>query len=156
MEFKAYLPYFKSLEYEGFALFLWSGDYMDPYTFLSLHYGEDNEGASGFHEAKYDEMLDEANAELDVTKRYEKMADAEHYLTERVPMVALTINASNWLKKPYVKGLYPNPGTLLPWKFVYIERDRARWDTDVENIMTANDERVEKQLADLKANQSPQ
>jgi len=156
MEFKAYLPYFKSLEYEGFALFLWSGDYMDPYTFLSLHYGEDNEGASGFHEAKYDAMLDEANAELDVTKRYEKMADAEHYLTERVPMVALTINASNWLKKPYVKGLYPNPGTLLPWKFVYIERDRARWDTDVENIMTARDERVEKQLADLRATQSPQ
>jgi oligopeptide transport system substrate-binding protein len=153
MEFKAYLPFFKALEYEGFALFLWSGDYMDPYTFLSLHYGEENEGASGFYEEQYDTMLDEANAELDATKRYEKLAAAEALLIEKMPIVPLTIAATNWIKKPYVKGLYPNPGTLLPWKFVYLERDPAKWDTNVENIMTARDERVEKQLADLRATQ---
>ena len=50
------------------------------------------------------------------------------------------------MKKPYVKGMYPNPGTLLPWKFVYIERDPAKWDKDVENIMTETDPQVEKQL----------
>lgn len=154
MEFRAYIPFFKGLEYDGFALFLWSGDYMDPYTFLSLHYGEENEGASGFHDPKYDAMLDEANAELDVAKRYEKLAEAEALLMKQMPIVPLTVAATNWVKKPYVKGLYPNPGTLLPWKFVYIERDSAKWDTNVESIMNTRDEAVERQLSELRATQA--
>lgn len=153
MEFKTFLPYFKSLQYEGFSQFLWSGDYMDPYTFLSLQYGEENEGGAGFYDAKYDKMLDDANAELDPAKRYEMLARAEFYLMEQLPMVPLTINATNWLKKPYVKGMYPNPGTLIPWKFVYIERDQAKWAMDVENIMTTPDEQADKQLADLVSTQ---
>ena len=153
MEFKTFLPFFKSLQYEGFAQFLWSGDYMDPYTFLSLQYGKDNEGGAGFYDPKYDKMLDDANAELDVEKRYEKLARAEFYLMEQLPAVPLTINATNWIKKPYVKGLYPNPGTLMPWKFVYIERDPAKWDTNVENIMKTVDPKVEKQLQELVSTQ---
>jgi len=153
MEFKTFLPYFKSLQYEGFAQFLWSGDYMDPYTFLSLQYGKDNEGGAGFYDPKYDKMLDEANAELDPAKRYEMLARAEFYLMDQLPFVPLTINATNWLKKPYVKGMYPNPGTLIPWKFVYIERDQAKWDKDVENIFKTPDPQMEKQLADLTATQ---
>ncbi len=153
MEFKTFLPYFKSLQYEGFSQFLWSGDYLDPYTFLSLEYGKDNEGGSGFYDAKYDKMLDDANAELDTEKRYEMLARAEFYLMEQLPVVPLTINATNWMKKPYVKGMYPNPGTLFPWKFVYIERDPAKWDKDVENIMTTPDPQVEKQLQELIATQ---
>ncbi len=153
MEFKTFLPYFKSLQYEGFSQFLWSGDYMDPYTFLSLQYGKDNEGGAGFYDAKYDKMLDDANAELDPAKRFEMLARAEFYLMEQLPMVPLTINATNWLKKPYVKGMYPNPGTLLPWKFVYIERDPAKWDKDVDNIMTTPDEQADKQYADLVSTQ---
>lgn len=153
MEFKTFLPYFKSLQYDGFAIFLWSGDYMDPYTFLSLQYGKDNEGGTGFYDAKYDKMLDEANADLDPDKRFEKLARAEAYIMEHLPMLPLTTNATNWMKKPYIKGMYPNPGTLLPWKFVYIERDPAKWDTNVENIMTESDPNTEKQLQELTSTQ---
>ncbi|MFN0277610.1 MAG: peptide ABC transporter substrate-binding protein [Pyrinomonadaceae bacterium] len=153
MEFKTYLPYFKSLQYEGFAIFLWGGDYMDPYTFLGLQYGEGNEGGSGFHDPKYDKMLDDANAELDPDKRFEMMARAESLLMEEMPMIPLTVSATNWIKKPYVKGMYPNPGTAIPWKFVYIERDPAKWDKDVANIMTAPDAQFDKQLSDLTSTQ---
>ena len=153
MEFKTYLPYFKSLQYDGFAQFLWSGDYMDPYTFLSLQYGKDNEGGAGFFDPKYDKMLDDANVELDPQKRFEMMARAEEYLMEQLPMLPLTVNATNWMKKPYVKGMYPNPGTLLPWKFVYIERDPAKWDKDVANIMTTPDPQTDKQLEELVSTQ---
>jgi len=69
-------------------------------------------------------------------------------------MIPLTVNATNWMKKPYVKGMYPNPGTLIPWKFVYIERDQAKWDHDVANIMTAPDTQFDKQLADLVSTQT--
>ncbi len=149
MEFKTFLPLRNSLEYDGFAQSLWSGDYMDPYTFLSLHYGKQNDGGAGFADPKYDQMLDDANSELDEQKRYELLARAEFYVMEQLPVIPLTINATNWMKKPYIKGLYPNPGTLHPWKFVYIERDRTKWDTDVENIMEVADPQVEAELKAL-------
>ena len=57
--------------------------------------------------------------------------------------------ATNWIKKPYVKGLYPNPGTLHPWKFVYIEQDSDKWDQNVDNIMTEKDAAVEEQINKL-------
>jgi ABC-type oligopeptide transport system substrate-binding subunit len=153
MEFKTFLPMRNALQYDGMAQSLWSGDYMDPFTFLGLHYGFPNDGGSGFQDEKYDKMLDEANAELDPQKRYEKMARAEYYVKEQMPATPLTINATNWLKKPFIKGLYPNPGTLHPWKFVYIERDPNKWDKDAKNLMTEKDPQVEEQLSKLKSTQ---
>jgi hypothetical protein len=44
------------------------------------------------------------------------------------PVIPLETPSVNWVKKPYVKGLYPNPSTLFAWKFVYIERDPSKWD----------------------------
>lgn len=153
MEFRTFISQFKSLDYDGMAQLLWSGDFMDPYSFLSLEYGKANEGGSGFYDPKFDQLMDEANLELDPQKRYETLALAEFYLMEQVPVVPLTVNATSWIKKPYIKGMYPNPGTLIPWKFVYVERDRAKWDKDVENIMETSDPRVEKQLSNLMSEQ---
>jgi oligopeptide transport system substrate-binding protein len=154
MEFKTYLDAKNKVQYDGMAQTLWSGDYMDPYTFLGLHYGKQNNGGSGFYDKDYDKMLDQANLELDPQKRYEKLARAEFYLMEKMPMMPLTIPATNWMKKPYVKGLLPNPGTLFPWKFVYIERDPSKWDKDVENIMTESDPQVEAQYKALMSTQT--
>ncbi|MFN6962796.1 MAG: peptide ABC transporter substrate-binding protein [Pyrinomonadaceae bacterium] len=156
MEFKSFLPYKSQLQYNGFAQLLWSGDYMDPFTFLSLFYTQQNSGDTGFYDPKFDKMLDDANAELDPQKRYEKLAAAELYLLDQCPAVPLTINATNWMKKPFVKGLYPNATTLLPWKFVYIERDETKWDRDVENIMDTTDPKVEAQLQQLMRDQVQQ
>ena len=153
MEFKTFLPHFKGLEHSGFGQLLWAGDYMDAYTFLSLEYGKANEAGSGFYDPKFDKMLDDANYELDPEKRLDLLARAEFHLMEQAPVVPLTVNATSWVKKPYVKGMYPNPGTLLPWKFVYLERDPAKWDKDVENIMTRSDPQVEKQLQELTSTQ---
>jgi oligopeptide transport system substrate-binding protein len=153
MEFKTFLPFRHELQYPGFAQMLWSADYMDPYTFLGLYYGLAANGDTGFHDAKFEKMLDDANSELDTQKRYEMMARAEYYLRDQMPSVTLSINATNWMKKPYVKGMYPNPMTLLPWKFVYIEQDPAKWDHDVDNIMTEVDPQVQGQLDELNSTQ---
>jgi oligopeptide transport system substrate-binding protein len=155
MEFKTFLPFRNALQYDGMAQSLWSGDYMDPYTFLSLHYGKTNDGAAGFNDPKYNKMLDDANAELDPQKRYEMLARAEYYLIDQMPALPLTINATNWVKKPFVKGMYPNPGTLMPWKFVYIEMDPNKWDRNVDNIMAESDPQVDSQLKQLMSTQTP-
>jgi len=56
------------------------------------------------------------------------LAKAEKYLLGAQPIIPLDTPVVNWVKKPYVKGMYPNPGSLFPWKYVYIERDPAKWD----------------------------
>jgi oligopeptide transport system substrate-binding protein len=147
MEWKTFLTYRKKLEYSGFGRAGWVGDYMDPFTFLYLFYGEKNDSSSGWSDPKYDKLLDEANAELDEMKRFEKLALAEFMMIQQQPVIPLQTQATNWIKKPYVKGMYPNPGTLHAWKFVYIEQDAAKWDRKVDNIMKESDPWVDQQIA---------
>lgn len=135
MEWKTFLPFRSGVQYEGFARNGWVGDYMDPFTFLNLFYSEQNDGATGFYDPKYDALLDQANKILDPQERFEKMAEAEFQILDQQLVIPLQTQTTNWIKKPYVKGLYPNPGTLHAWKYVYIERDPAKWDTEVANIM---------------------
>ncbi|MGB8509318.1 MAG: peptide ABC transporter substrate-binding protein [Pyrinomonadaceae bacterium] len=130
METKAYLAYRANLEYKGIARGGYSGDYMDPFTFLSLFYTAGNDNGTGWYDPKYAAMLDEANRTLDARKRYELLAKAEAFMLDAQPVIPLWTPATNWLKKPYVKGMYANPGTLHAWKFVYIEYDPAKWNGD--------------------------
>lgn len=153
MEWKTFLNVRKKLEFNGMARAGWVGDYMDPFTFLNLFYSENNDSSTGWYDPKFDKMLDEANREPDEIKRYEKLAEAEFFMMQDQPVIPLQTQATNWIKKPYVKGLYPNPGTLHAWKFVYIERDPAKWDKDVDNIMKESDPQVEKQLQELTSSQ---
>ena len=154
LEFKTYLPLLSSVGYDGFGRRGWVGDYMDPYTFLGLYYSPQNDGATGWWDPKYDAMLDEANKTVDVQKRYEKLAEAEFYVTRQQLIIPLMTQGTSWMKKPYVKGLYPNPGTLFAWKFVYIEPDPNKWDTNVDNIMKESDPLIEAQLEQLTATQT--
>jgi oligopeptide transport system substrate-binding protein len=136
MEWKTFLSARSKLEYKGFARGLWGADYMDPFTFLSLFY-TGGESGTGWLDPKYVAMLDEANRMLDPKKRYELLAQAEKYMLDAQPVIPIDTGATNWVKKPYVKGMYPNAGSLFPWKYVYIERDPAKWDYGVPD-MTAD------------------
>ncbi|HVF30125.1 MAG TPA: peptide ABC transporter substrate-binding protein [Pyrinomonadaceae bacterium] len=149
MEWKTFLTYRKKLEFTGVARAGWVGDYMDPFTFLNLFYGEINDSSTGWSNPKYDQLLDEANAELDEMKRFEKLAEAEFMMIQDQPVLPLQTQATNWIKKPFVKGMFPNPGTLHAWKFVYIERDPQKWDTNVDNIMNVPDPFVDEHIARL-------
>jgi oligopeptide transport system substrate-binding protein len=127
MEWKTFLDQRAKLEYKGFARGAFGADYMDPFTFLGLFYTSGDNG-TGWVDPKYIAMIDEANRTVDHKKRYELLAKAEAYLLDNQPIIPIDTTSVNWLKKPYVKGMYPNAGSLYPWKYVYIERDPAKWD----------------------------
>ncbi|HVF55033.1 MAG TPA: peptide ABC transporter substrate-binding protein [Pyrinomonadaceae bacterium] len=133
VEFRTFLTSRARLDYKGIARSGWVGDYMDPYTFLGL-FSEGGESGSGWTNPKYEKMLQEANATLDPSKRYELLAKAEAFMLEEQPVIPLMTNAVNGMKKPYVKGLQPNPGTLHAWKYVYIEYDRSKWDPSASDM----------------------
>lgn len=139
-EWKTFLNMRSKLEYKGFARAGWVGDYLDPFTFLALFSTIGGDNGTGWFDPKYAAMLKEANSEPDAAKRYEMLGKAEAYLIDVQPLIPLITNATNWMKKPYVKGLYPNPGTLHAWKYVYIEHDPAKWDKGVPDMTPNADE----------------
>ncbi len=120
MEFKTFLQSRAKLEFKGLARSGWVGDYMDPYTFLALFSTKEGDNGTGWFDPNYVEMLNNANSQPNPQKRYELLAKAEAYMLEAQPVLPLMTNATNWMKKPYVKGMYPNPQTLHPCKCVYI------------------------------------
>jgi oligopeptide transport system substrate-binding protein len=128
MEFKTFNQARGNLEYKGFALMIFGADYMDPTSFLNIFLTPSGDNGSGWWDQRYVDLLDEANHTLDKQKRYELLAKAEKFMLDAQPTIPLETPSVNWVKKPYVKGLYPNPSSLFAWKFVYIERDSAKWD----------------------------
>ncbi len=132
IEWKTFLDSRAKLEYQGAARAGWVGDYMDPYSFLDLFSTEFGDNGTGWSPPEYVEMLHDANRQHDPAKRYELLAKAEAFLLAAQPVIPLYTAGSDWLKKPFVKGMYANPLTLHAWKFVYIEHDPAKWDLDAE------------------------
>ena len=127
MEWRTFLEARAKLDYKGFSRGAWSADYMDPFTFLGLFY-TGGESGTGWLDPKYVAMLDDANRTVDPQARYNLLAQAEKYMLDAQPVIPLDTAAVNWVKKPYVKEMYPNPGSLFAWKYVYLERDQQKWD----------------------------
>ncbi|MEK6335050.1 MAG: peptide ABC transporter substrate-binding protein [Acidobacteriota bacterium] len=134
MESKTFYAAQAKLDYKGISRFGWSADYMDPFTFLGLFYTPTGNNGTGWWDPKFVELLDEANRTVDHQKRYEILAQAEKLMLEAQPIMPITVGTTRWMKKPYVKGMYPNATTLIPWKWVYIERDQSRWDYGVPDM----------------------
>ena len=134
MEFRTFMGLRSRLEYKGFSIGIWGADYMDPFTFLELFSTTGGNNGSGWFDLKYANMLDEANRTLDKEKRFQLLAAAEKYLLDAQPIIPIETSSVNFMKKPYVKGMYPNAGSLYPWKFVYIERNPAGWDQGIPRL----------------------
>lgn len=134
MEQKTSLDARAKLEYKGIFRTGWGADYMDPFTFLGLYYTPTGNNGTGWWDPKYAALLDEANRTGDHQRRYDLLAKAEALALEAQPVLPLMTASARWMKKPYIKGMYPNPASLFPWKWVYIERDQAKWDYGVPKM----------------------
>jgi oligopeptide transport system substrate-binding protein len=128
MEQRTHMAMVSKLGYKGFAFRAWGADYNDPSTFLNIFMTPGADNGTGWWDPKYAELIKKADKIPDRQKRYELMAKAEEYLLAAQPMIPIETPSVKWVKKPYVKGLYPNASSLFAWKFVYIERDPSKWD----------------------------
>jgi oligopeptide transport system substrate-binding protein len=134
MEQKTSLDARAKLEYKGIFRTGWGADYMDPFTFLGSYYTATGNNGTGWWDPKYVQLLDEANSTGDRQKRLELLAKAEALALDAQPILPLTTGSARWMKKPYIKGMYPNAASLFAWKWVYIERDQAKWDYGVPSM----------------------
>jgi oligopeptide transport system substrate-binding protein len=87
VEWSAYLQAFDARDYD-IARSSWVGDFPDPFTFLGCFTTESGNNRTGWSNARYDALLDAANREVDVARRYALMRDAEKILVHDEPPIA--------------------------------------------------------------------
>lgn len=83
----------------------WVGDYLDPYTFLSIWQTGDGNNNSGWSNARYDALMQSSLREPDTGKRMAMLTEAENLLLDELPMIPIYWYVRNFLARPEVKGL---------------------------------------------------
>ncbi|MGG7145069.1 peptide ABC transporter substrate-binding protein [Clostridium nigeriense] len=83
----------------------WSGDYVDPMTFLDLWVTGGGNNDAGYSNSEYDALVNAAKVEADSDKRWEMMKQAEDILMEDMPIIPLYYYTKVKGAKPEVKGV---------------------------------------------------
>lgn len=119
-EWKSYL---KSLDTRNYQIGRagWVGDYVDPATFLDLLSSKNPMNYAGYHNPVYDKLLQDAAKEQNKTLRSRILAKAEALVLKDFPIIPLYVQVKTFLKKPYVKGYYPNMVDVHPLHWVSVE-----------------------------------
>ena len=88
----------------------WIGDYNDPNTFLDLFRGDNGNNRTGWKNARYDALMDEANNQVDLTRRAALLREAETILVrEQTPIIPIYFYVGfNYYNPARIKGIYPN------------------------------------------------
>jgi oligopeptide transport system substrate-binding protein len=98
----------------------WSGDYLDPYTYLQCFYSTNQFNSGAYSNPRYDALIDQATNEADPTRRYQLFAQAEQLLNDDVAYIPLYYYSDRYLIKPYVKGWKANLMDVIPSRYLYI------------------------------------
>ncbi|MDU2488989.1 MAG: peptide ABC transporter substrate-binding protein [Clostridium celatum] len=99
----------------------WTGDYIDPMTFLDLWVTGGGNNDTGFSNARYDELIAAAKVETDSVKRNEMLREAEDILMDEMPIFPIyyytTVTAAN----ENVKGVQISTLGKISFKHAYKE-----------------------------------
>lgn len=96
----------------------WIGDYLDPRTFLEMFVTGGEHNQTGWSDARYDALVDEAGREPDAARRAALYLEAEGILLEAQPVIPLYHYAHQNLVRPGLAGFHPNLRNVHPWKFL--------------------------------------
>jgi ABC-type oligopeptide transport system substrate-binding subunit len=122
-EWKVYL---KNLEMMNFqvARMGWIGDYPDPYTFLELFTRDNGNNHSGWSNAEYERLLQQANAMRDKEGRLDLLRQAEAILHAATPVIPFYVYTRSEMRKPYLMGHWGNFQNEHRFKYWWIDE---RW-----------------------------
>jgi oligopeptide transport system substrate-binding protein len=102
-EWQVYLDAMRKLEF-AVAIAGWVGDYPDPLTFLSLWRTGDGNNNTGWSSPRFDELVNAALLNPDLTARFQQLETAESLLLDELPIVPLYWRVDYYLKSPLVKN----------------------------------------------------
>lgn len=99
----------------------WLADLPAPEEFLTVFQRDNPNNLTGWHDGRFDLLLDRARSTLDRTERFRLLRDAEKMLLDDTPIIPLLHYATVQLVKPYVIGLKPNPLDVIGWAGLKID-----------------------------------
>jgi len=106
-EWGVYLDTVRQLKFDV-ARASWIGDYADPNTFLDMFMTDNENNQTGWGNAEYDRLVEQATAEGDAPKRMAMLHDAEAILMRELPIIPLYFYVSRDMVRPYVRGFHHN------------------------------------------------
>lgn len=101
---------------------VWIGDYADPMSFLSIWTSDSGNNFTGWSNAGYDHLLDEAAHTADPGARNAILRRAETILLEEAPIIPVYYYTHIFLIRPSVRGWHPTLLDHHPYKTVWLEQ----------------------------------
>jgi len=98
----------------------WSGDFLDPFTFLQLFTTGNDMNYGGYSNSQYTALVDQASNTNDTAERMQLFHRAESILNEDAPFLPTFFWVSAHLIKPYVKGWQSNLMDRNLSRYIYI------------------------------------
>jgi oligopeptide transport system substrate-binding protein len=121
-ELKAVLAARRAGDYQ-ILLFDWAADYLDAGTFLDMWRSGSGNNHTGWSDAGYDQLIDQAGQTDDSTARAGFFQQAEQLLLAAAPIIPLYYNTHVFLLQPSVKGWHPTLLDHHPYKYVYLDEN---------------------------------
>ncbi|MAV39852.1 MAG: peptide ABC transporter substrate-binding protein [Puniceicoccaceae bacterium] len=100
----------------------WIGDYLDPYTFLSLGISDSGNNHSGWKDAEFDSLMERATRSQDTVERLEIFQSAEQRLIEAMPFIPIYFYVRSLLIDESVQGWHSNILDYHPYQFIRLEK----------------------------------
>ncbi|MBA5728323.1 peptide ABC transporter substrate-binding protein [Aerococcaceae bacterium INB8] len=97
-------------------------EYNDPNAFLEMYYELDNGmNRTGWENAEYQALLDEANVETDEAARVELLKQAEVVFMDEMPTVPVYFYSNAYVAKDFVQNMHPDAFVDVQLKHVVVE-----------------------------------
>ena len=101
----------------------WTGDYIDPNTFLDMYVTDGENNQTGWSNTEYDALIAKAATMADPVERMKVMHQAEAILMDEMPMIPFYFYSSRHLVRPYVRGFYNNLQNTHPLHYLWIDHE---------------------------------
>lgn len=98
----------------------WSGDFLDPFTFLQLFTTGNDMNYGGYTNSQFNALVDQASNTNDTAERMQLFHRAESILNDDAPFLPTFFWVSAHLIKPYVKGWQSNLMDRNLSRYIYI------------------------------------
>ncbi|WP_343713780.1 peptide ABC transporter substrate-binding protein [Inquilinus sp.] len=123
LEWKTFLDTRDKKDFKDITRHGWIGDYNDANNFLELERCDIGEqSTSAYCNPKFDELMDKAARESDLTKRAQILQDAEKVMIADAPIIPFAFYASKHMVSSHVKGWEDNVQDYHLSRWVTVER----------------------------------
>ncbi|OKP95158.1 peptide ABC transporter substrate-binding protein [Paenibacillus sp. P46E] len=121
MPYKAMLSKLHAKDFQ-IAIGMWGPDYNDPMTFLDMFTTGNGNNNSLYADSGYDELIHTAAVELDASKRFDLLKQAETKLMQDLPIGPIYFQNQSYVVQPKLKGVVRSAFQDINLYSAYIEK----------------------------------